>query len=102
MRVDSLHPIGGQVVVALDEPEETTAGGLVIPEQAKERPDTGTVVAVGPGRQGRDGGLLPVRLEPGVRVMLPAYAGTRVECDDGDAVIVQWDDLLCVVVPSDG
>lgn len=98
MRVDSLHPIGGQVVVALDEPEETTAGGLVIPEQAKERPDTGTIVAVGPGRQADDGTMLPVRLELGAKVMLPAYAGVRVECDDGDAVVVQWDDLLCVVV----
>lgn len=92
-----IRPLDDRVLVKQSEAEEKTAGGIVLPDTAKERPQKGSVVAVGPGRRSKDGKLLPMEIEVGDEVYYSKYAGTDIEIDGEKYVILRESDILCVI-----
>src|SRR3989454_5035085 len=91
----SLKPLEDRVVVEPSEEEETTASGLVIPDTAKERPQEGKVVAVGPGRF-EDGARIPMDVKVGDKVIYSKYGGTEVKIDGTEYLILSARDVLAV------
>jgi chaperonin GroES len=92
----SIKPLGDRVVVKPQEAEETTAGGLYIPDTAKEKPQRGTVVAVGPGKV-ENGTKIDMTVSEGDTVLYGKYAGTEITLDDADVLIMRESDILGVV-----
>ncbi|MGD2205131.1 MAG: co-chaperone GroES, partial [Anaerolineae bacterium] len=78
----NLKPLADRLVVEPIEQEEKTASGIILPETAKEKPQEGKVVAVGPGRKDEDGERIPMDVAEGDRVLYAKYAGTEVKFDD--------------------
>ena len=93
----SLHPLDDRIVVRPGESEETTASGLVIPDTAKEKPQQGEVLAVGPGRIGDDNERVPKDLKVGDTVVYSKYGGTEITIDGDDLLILQARDVLAIV-----
>jgi chaperonin GroES len=90
-----LHPLEDRIVVRPGESEETTASGLVIPDTAKEKPQQGEVLAVGPGRRGEDSGeLIPVDVKVGDTVVYSKYGGTEITVEGEDLLILSSRDVL--------
>ena len=93
-----LRPLADRVVVEPIEHEETFAGGqLVLPETAKEKPQQGEVIAVGPGRADEDGDRIPMEVAVGDRVLYAKYAGTEIKVDGNKVLILKESDILAVV-----
>ena len=92
----SLSPLGDRVVVTPIEEEETMRGGLYIPDTAKEKPQQGHVVAVGPGRI-EEGNRVPMDLEVGQTVLYGKYSGTEITLDDVQYLIIKESDVLAIV-----
>lgn len=92
----SLKPLGDRVIVKQDEAEETTASGLYIASSAKEKPTTGTVLAVGEGKVTDEGKTLPMPVKVGDHVLYGKYGGTEVEVDGQKVVIMRADDIYAV------
>jgi chaperonin GroES len=93
-----IRPLEDRVLVTLDEGEQTTASGLVIPDTAKEKPQQGTVMAVGPGkRSDTTGEIIPLDVKAGDTVLFSKYGGTEVKVDGKDYLILSARDLLAVV-----
>ena len=92
----SLQPLEDRVVVKPSEEEETTASGLVIPDTAKERPQEGEVIAVGPGRF-EEGNRIPMDVSVGDKVIYSKYGGTEVKIEGEDYMILSARDVLAVV-----
>ncbi len=92
-----LRPLGDKVVVQPTPGEETTKSGIVIPDTAKERPQEGKVLAVGPGRVLDDGKREPIDLKPGDKVLYAKYAGTEFKLEGEDLLIISGKDILAVV-----
>lgn len=93
-----LKPLGDRVVVKPLEEEERTKGGIVLPDTAKEKPQHGEVIAVGPGEWDENSKKrIPPDVNPGDRVLYAKYAGTEVKTDDGDLLILRASDLLAIV-----
>jgi len=92
-----LQPIGERIVVQREESEETTAGGIVLPDSAKEKPARGVVVAVGNGKLLSDGTRVESQLSTGDRVLFSSYAGETVEVDDVEYLLMREDDVLAVI-----
>ena len=92
-----LQPLGERIVVQRDESESTTAGGIVLPDSAKDKPARGTVLAVGTGKQLDDGTRAACQLENGDRVLFSSYAGETVEIDDVEYLLMREDDVLAVL-----
>jgi chaperonin GroES len=91
-------PISDQVLIRPDEPEEQSAGGVIIPDQAKKPPRRGTVLAFGPGRMLKETGeRFPVALQIGDAVLYNPYSGSDVEGDGEDLRILTEDEVLAVV-----
>lgn len=88
-----LEPLGDRVIVEPGEGEEKTASGIVIPDTAKEKPQEGEVVAVGPGRY-EDGKLVPLDVEPGDIVIYSKYGGTEVKVASKEYLILSERDIL--------
>jgi len=88
-----LEPLGDRVIVEPGEGEEQTASGIVIPDTAKEKPQEGTVVAVGPGRY-EEGELTPLEVKPGDIVIYSKYGGTEVKVGGTDYLILSERDIL--------
>lgn len=93
----SLQPLGERIVVQREESESTTAGGIVLPDSAKEKPARGTVIAIGSGKLLDDGSRAPSQLKAGDRVLFSSYAGETVEIDDVDFLLMREDDVLAVI-----
>ena len=91
----SLKPLDDRIVVKAIEEEETTASGLVIPDTAKERPQEGEVIAVGPGRF-EDGQRIPMDVKAGDKVIYSKYGGTEVKIDGVEYLILSARDVLAV------
>ena len=91
----SLQPLEDRVVVKPSEEEETTASGIVIPDTAKERPQEGAVIAVGPGRF-EDGQRIPMDVSVGDKVIYSKYGGTEVKIDGVEYLILSARDVLAV------
>ena len=92
-----LRPLGDRVVVQPTPGEEMTKSGIVIPDTAKEKPQEGTILAVGPGRVLDDGKREQMDLKPGDKVLYAKYAGTEFKLDGEDLLIVSQKDILAVV-----
>jgi chaperonin GroES len=92
-----LTPLGDRVVVQPLGREETTKSGIVLPDTAKEKPQRGTVLAVGQGRRDDDGDRIPLDVKPGDQVLFAKYAGTEFKLDDQDLLILAEKDLLAIV-----
>ncbi len=92
-----LKPLGDRVVVKPLSREEVTKSGIVLPDTAKEKPQEGTVLAVGPGRVLDNGQRLAVELKEGDRVLFAKYAGTEFKRDDEELLILSEKDILAVV-----
>lgn len=94
----SLKPLNDRVLVKRLESEEKTAGGLYIPDTAKEKPSRGEVVAVGPGKRTDDGKVAPMAVKAGDIVLFNKYAGTEVKLDGVDHLVMREDDILAVII----
>jgi chaperonin GroES len=92
-----LKPLGDRLVVEPKERESTTASGLVLPETAKEKPQEGEVVAVGPGRRDEDGKRIKMDVEVGDIVLYAKYGGTEVKIDDKKVLILKESDVLAIL-----
>jgi chaperonin GroES len=92
-----LRPLHDRVVVRRIESDEKTAGGIIIPDTAKEKPQEGEVVAVGPGARNEKGELVALELKAGYRVLFGKWSGTEVKIDGEDLLIMKESDLLGIV-----
>ena len=90
-----LVPLGDKIVLKQLEAEETTKSGIVLPGQAKEKPQEAEVIAVGPGGI-VDGKEVTMQVKEGQKVIYSKYAGTNVEIDDEEYIIVKQDDILAI------
>ena len=90
-------PLGERVVIKPIEREATTRGGIFLPDTAKEKPQEGEVVAVGPGRVTDDGTRVPMELAPGDRVIYSKFAGTEYKDGDNEYLIMRESDILAKV-----
>ena len=93
----NIQPLEDKILVQANEAETTTASGLVIPDTAKEKPQEGTVLAVGPGRF-EDGARVPLDVKVGDRVLYSKYGGTEVKYSGEEFLILSARDVLAVVV----
>jgi chaperonin GroES len=94
----NLKPLDDRIVVQPNEAEQTTASGLVIPDTAKEKPQQGKVLAVGPGKRTENTGeLVPLGIEVGQTVLYSKYGGTEVTVDGDDLLILSSRDVLAIV-----
>jgi chaperonin GroES len=96
----NLKPLSDRVVVEPIEQEEITASGLVLPETAKEKPQRGTVQAVGPGGRDEQGKRIPLDVNTGDTVLFAKYAGTEFKIDGKKLLILKENDLLAIVQTS--
>ncbi|MDZ4158295.1 MAG: co-chaperone GroES [Anaerolineaceae bacterium] len=94
----NLKPLGNRVVVEPLEEEEITAGGIVLPETAKEKPQKGVILSVGPGERDEDGKYIPMDVKVGDIVLFAKYGGTEVKVDGKKLLILRESDLLAIVV----
>ena len=91
-----VRPLHDRVIVKRIDEEETTKGGIIIPDAAKEKPQEGKVVAVGPGKH-EDGKLIPLGVKAGDRILFSKYAGTEIKLNDEEHLIMREDDILGIV-----
>ncbi|MEM6799701.1 MAG: co-chaperone GroES [Planctomycetota bacterium] len=92
-----LEPMNDKVVVERDESEDVTAGGIVLPDSAKESANRGTIVAVGPGKVLDDGSRGEMQVKVGDRVLFTSYAPETITFDDDEFLLMSESDILCVV-----
>lgn len=92
----NLKPLGDRVIVKADEAEETTASGLFIASEAKEKPQSGVVLAVGAGKPDKDGNPVPVPVKVGDKVVYGKFGGQEIKVDGEDLLILRADDLYGV------
>ena len=95
-----LQPLEDRIVVRANESEATTASGLVIPDTAKEKPQQGEVIAVGPGARDEAGKVQPLDVKPGDRVLFGKWSGTEVRIDGEDLLIMKESDIMGVLDQS--
>jgi chaperonin GroES len=94
------RPLHDRVLVRRVEAEEKTAGGIIIPDTAKEKPMEGEIVAVGPGARGDDGKIQPLDVKPGDRVLFGKWSGTEVKLDGEDLIIMKETDIMGIIDQS--
>jgi chaperonin GroES len=92
-----LQPLGERVVVQRDESEETTAGGIVLPDSAKDKPARGKIIAIGNGRLLDDGTRGDFQVKVGDRVLFSSYAGDNVKIGEEEYLLMREDDILAVI-----
>src|SRR5207245_8919316 len=91
------RPLHDRVLIRRVEAEEKSAGGIIIPDTAKEKPMEGEVVAVGPGARGEDGTLHPLDVKAGDRVLFGKWSGTEIKLDGEDLIIMKESDIMGVL-----
>jgi chaperonin GroES len=95
--VTKLRPLGDRVVIEPTPREEMTKSGIVLPDTAKEKPQEGTIIAVGPGAFDNDGKRMAIDVKSGDKVLYAKYAGTEFKIDGEDLLIVSQKDILAIV-----
>jgi len=93
----SLKPLADRVLVEPIEDEEVTPGGIVLPETAKEKPQRGKILAVGPGGRDEDGKLITMEVKVGETVLFAKYSGTEIKIEGKKRLILRQSDLLAIV-----
>jgi chaperonin GroES len=97
LSVSTVKPLGDRVFVKISEAEEKTAGGILLPENAKEKPQVGEIVATGPGKRSDDGTRQELEVKVGDRVLYSKYAGTDIKLGNEEYVLLSEKDILAVV-----
>jgi chaperonin GroES len=92
-----LQPLGDRVVVEREESETMTAGGIVLPDSAKDKPTRGTIISVGEGRLNKDGKRTASQVKAGDRVLFTSYAGEQFKLGDRELLLMREDDILAVI-----
>ena len=92
-----LRPLQDRIIVKRLEEETMTAGGIFIPETAKEKPQKGEVIAVGKGKKTEDGKVIPMDVKKGDQVLFGKYAGTEIKIDGAEFLIMREDDILGIM-----
>lgn len=92
-----LKPLGGRVIVEPIEQEEMTAGGIILPETAKEKPQEGKILAAGPGDRDEDGKRIAMEVKVGDKVLYAKYSGTEVKVEGKKLLILRESDILAIV-----
>jgi chaperonin GroES len=92
-----LKPLGDRIVVKAIEADEKTSGGIVLPDSAKERPQTGEVLAVGPGKTLDNGTVAAMEVKVGDKVVYSKYGGTEIKVEGQEVIILRQDDILGIV-----
>jgi chaperonin GroES len=92
-----IKPLGDRVLVLRIDEESKTSGGIIIPDTAKEKPQEGKVIAVGPGKVDESGKRIPMDLKKGDRVLFGKYAGNEIKIDGVEHLIMREDDILGVI-----
>jgi len=92
-----LKPLGGRVIVEPIEQEEMTAGGIILPETAKEKPQEGKILAAGPGDRDDEGKRIALDVKVGDKVLFAKYSGTEIKVDGKKLLILRESDILAVV-----
>lgn len=93
----ALRPLQNRIVVERIEEDEQKSGSIIIPDSAKEKPQEASVIAVGPGKRGDDGKILPLDVKVGDRILIGKYSGQEITVDGHDYVILGEDEVLAVV-----
>jgi chaperonin GroES len=91
------RPVGDRVLVKRIKEEERSKGGIVIPDTAKEKPQEGKVVAVGKGKRGDDGKLIPLEVRSGDKILFGKYSGSEVKLDGEEHTIIREEDILGIL-----
>jgi chaperonin GroES len=91
------RPLHDRVVVRRIEQEEKTTGGIIIPDTAKEKPQEGEVIAVGPGARGEDGKVQPLDVKAGDRILFGKWSGTEVKIDGEELLIMKESDIMGII-----
>jgi chaperonin GroES len=97
-----LQPLGDRLIVEILDEEETTMSGIVLPDTAKEKPQRGKVLAVGPGNRNDDGEYIKMDVEQGDEVIFSKYGGTEIKVGSDDVLILRESDVLAKVVSTGG
>jgi chaperonin GroES len=92
-----IKPLNDRVLVTRVEEEQKTAGGIIIPDTAKEKPQEGKVVAVGPGKCDESGKRVPLEVKKGDRILFSKYAGTEIKIDGKEHIFMREDDILGIL-----
>jgi len=92
-----IRPLQDRVIVKRVEEEERTKGGIIIPDTAKEKPQEGQIIAVGPGKVTDDGKKIPMEVKVGDRVLFGKYSGTEIKIDGEEHLIMREDDILGII-----
>ncbi|MEM1071413.1 MAG: co-chaperone GroES [Planctomycetota bacterium] len=94
----NITPLHDKIIVERDEPEATTAAGIILPESGQERPKSGTIVAIGEGSLNHETGeRIPLTVSSGDRVLFTSYAGTEIKLDGDEYLIMSESDVLAIV-----
>lgn len=92
-----LKPLGDRVVVSVEEEQEETVGGIVLANNAKQKPQQGTIVAVGEGALSPEGKRLPMAVKKGDKILYDKYAGSEVKVDGEDYLVLHEKDIMAIV-----
>ena len=93
----NIKPLHDRIIVSRLESEEKTPGGIIIPDTAREKPQEGRVLAVGPGRRDKDGNRIALEVKEGDKVLFTKWGGTEIKIDDREIMMMKEDDILAVL-----
>jgi chaperonin GroES len=93
---EKLEPLGDRVIVRPIDTEEVSKGGIILPDTAKEKPQDGEIIAIGPGKIKDDGSRIPMEVKVGDKVMFAKYAGTEVKLNDEKLMIMSQSDIMAI------
>lgn len=93
----NVAPLRDRIIIKRIEAQAVSAGGIIIPDDAKEKPQQGEVVAVGSGRITDDGTIVPLEIKRGDRILFSKYSGTEIKIDGGEYLILREDDVQCIL-----
>ena len=96
----TLKPLDDRVVILRDDCEETSKGGIILPNSAKEQPAFGEVISVGPGKTDQSGNAIPMQVVVGNKVIFGKYSGTEVSYNHEDYIVMRQEDILAIVETS--
>ena len=92
-----IRPLNDRILVLRVAEEQTTAGGIIVPDTAKEKPQKGNVIAVGSGKKSEEGKRISLEVKQGDEVLFPRYAGTEIKIDGVEHLIMREDDILAII-----
>ncbi len=97
MAAKKIRPLHNRLIVKRLDEDQKTAGGIIIPDTAKEKPQQGTVLAVGPGKRDDKGNVVAMTVQKGDRVLFSKYSGNEIKLDGEETLIISEDDVLAIL-----